>query len=140
MRQSSFVSAFSSLLIVSSSAVFGMGTTPPADHEGANSRILPVAQVRLAAPVVAGVGKDRSGEELYKAVCVACHDSGAAGAPKTGDKAAWAPRIKLGLEGLMKSATVGKNAMPPKGGSDASEKELSRAISFMANQSGASFK
>ena len=142
MRQSSFVVACGSLFVastISAGAALAMGSKPFTDHEGANTRILPVAQVQLAAPVVAG-GKDRSGEELYKATCMACHDSGAAGAPKTGDKAAWAPRIKLGLDGLVKSATAGKNAMPPKGGSDASEKELSRAIAYMTNKSGASFK
>ncbi len=142
MRQSSFVVACGSLFVastLSAGAAFAMGSKPFTDHEGANARILPVAQVQLAAPAAAAA-KDRSGEELYKTACLACHDSGAAGAPKTGDKAAWAPRIKLGLDGLVKSATVGKNGMPPKGGSDASEKELTRAIVHMVNQSGASFK
>jgi cytochrome c5 len=77
---------------------------------------------------------------LYKAICSACHESGAAGAPKVGDKAAWAPRIGVGLDVLVKTATAGKNAMPPKGGSDATEAELAKAIVFMANKSGANFK
>ena len=54
--------------------------------------------------------------------------------------AAWAPRLKLGLDGLVKSAITGKNAMPPKGGSDANEIEMARVVAFMANKSGASFK
>lgn len=140
MRPTNFTAvACGGLLLVSMSSVFAMGSRPAADAEGANSRIAPVAQVQMAAAAPTG-GKERSGEELYKAICGACHDSGAAGAPKTGDKAAWAPRIKLGLDGLVKSATAGKNAMPPKGGSDANETELARAIVFMTNKSGASFK
>lgn len=139
MRRARFVIVYSSLLLVSSHAVWAMGSKPDTDTEGANSRILPVAQLTLA-HLTTAAGKERSGEDLYKAACSACHDSGAAGAPKLGDKVAWAPRIKRGLNGLVKSATNGKDAMPPKGGSDANEKELTRAVIFMANQSGASFK
>lgn len=109
------------------------------DPEAVNQRIAPVAAVKMAAPVAAG-GASRSGEQIYKATCSACHDTGAANAPKLGDKAAWAPRIALGLDGLLKSATAGKNAMPPKGGSDASETELASTIVFMANKAGANFK
>lgn len=113
---------------------------PKGDDEGAAKRIAPVARVELAPAGGAVAAGNRSGEQIYKSICGACHDSGAANAPKLGDKAAWAPRIKLGLDGLVKSATVGKNAMPPKGGSDANEVELARTIVYMANKSGASFK
>ena len=111
----------------------------PFDPEAVNQRIAPVASVKIAAPVAAG-GAPRSGEDIYKAACTACHDTGAANAPKPGDKAAWAPRLAQGLDGLLKSATAGKNAMPPKGGSDASDIELTRAIIYMTNKSGANFK
>jgi cytochrome c5 len=57
-----------------------------------------------------------------------------------GDKAAWAPRLGVGLDVLTKTAKAGKNAMPPNGGSDATEEELARAIVFMTNKSGANFK
>jgi len=118
-----------------------MGSKPAGDDEAAAARITPVAKLEMAsAPKAAAGGAGRSGEELYKAVCTACHDTGAAGAPKMGDKAAWAPRIGVGLDVLVKSAIVGKNAMPPKGGSDANDVELARAVVFMANKSGASFK
>lgn len=118
-----------------------MGSKPAGDDEAAAARIAPVAKLEMAsAPKAAAGGAGRSGEDVYKAVCTACHDTGAAGAPKTGDKAAWAPRLGLGLDGLVKSAIAGKNAMPPKGGSDATETELTRAIVFMANKSGANFK
>jgi cytochrome c5 len=116
-----------------------MGGRPKGDDEAANQRIAPVARVELAAPAAAASG-DRSGEQIYKTVCMACHDTGVANSPKLGDKAAWAPRIALGLDGLLKSAIAGKNAMPPKGGSDANDTELARTIVYMANKAGASFK
>ena len=111
----------------------------PVDPEAVNLRIAPVATVKMAAPVAAG-GAARSGEQIYKSACSACHDAGVAGAPKLGDKGAWAPRLALGLNGLLKSAIAGKNAMPPKGGSDASDTELAGAIVYIANQSGGKFK
>jgi cytochrome c5 len=109
------------------------------DEEAVNQRILPVAQVSIAA-VTGAAGAERTGEQLYQTTCMACHATGAAGAPKLGDNAAWAPRLKQGLDGLLKSATMGKNAMPPKGGSDATETELARAIVYMANKSGGNLK
>ncbi len=109
------------------------------DEEAVNQRILPVDQVTIAA-ASGGAGVERTGEQLYQVACVACHATGAAGAPKLGDNAAWGPRLKLGLSGLLKSAIMGKNAMPPKGGSDATETELAHAIVYMANKSGGSLK
>ena len=134
--------AMAGLLAMMPALALAMGGRPSnADDEAANARIQPIAKVKLApaaqgAPAAGG----RSGEELYKAVCGACHEAGVAGAPKTGDKAAWAPRIGVGLDVLVKTAKAGKNAMPPKGGSDANDEELARAIVFMANKSGANFK
>ncbi len=131
--------AAAGVLAISVGAV-AMGSRPTVDDEAANSRIAPVARVELAAAAAGAAAGARSGEQIYKATCAACHDAGVANAPKLGDKAAWAPRIGLGLAGLVKSATAGKNAMPPKGGSDANEAELTRTIVYMANKSGASFK
>ena len=111
----------------------------PVDPEAINLRIAPVATVKIAGPVVAD-GAPRSGEQIYKTSCFACHDTGAANAPKLGDKVAWASRLALGLDGLLKSAIAGKNAMPPKGGSDASETELASAIVYLANKSGGDLK
>ena len=129
-------------IVLSSVAVvaLAMGKRPVADEEGIASRIQPVGRVELAGVSANAGGAPRKGEEIVKTTCAACHESGAAGAPKIGDKAAWAPRLGQGLDGLVKSATAGKNAMPPKGGSNATELELTRAIVFMANKSGASFK
>jgi len=104
------------------------------------ARIKPVAELNVASGDT-GAGGARSGEDIVKNVCSACHGTGAAGAPKIGDKGAWGPRIAKGLNGLLATATKGKGAMPPKGGaSDLSDFELTRAIIFMTNQSGGSFK
>ena len=73
-----------------------------------------VATVTPAAPAAAGGKPD--GKKIYDTTCMACHATGAANAPKLGDKAAWAPRIKAGAEALYASALKGKGAMPPKGG------------------------
>ena len=81
----------------------------------------------------------KTGEEVYKAQCVACHAAGAAGAPKFGDAGAWAPRIKTGFATLWNSALKGKNAMGAQGGGDFSDYEIARAVVFMANAAGAKF-
>jgi cytochrome c5 len=110
------------------------------DDEAANKRIAPVARVEMSAPAAGAAAGSRSGEQIYKAVCGACHEAGVAGAPKLGDSAAWAPRIKTGLDGMMKVAIAGKNGMPPRGASDANDAELARTIVYMANKSGGSLK
>jgi cytochrome c5 len=86
-----------------------------------------------AATPVAAAAAAGGGETLYKQTCFACHGTGAAGAPKFGDKAAWAPRIAQGLPQLVKNAISGKGAMPPKGGTSASEPEIRAAVEYMVN-------
>ncbi len=108
-------------------------------EEAVARRIQPMAQVALAG-AAGGAKAARSSEEIYKATCAACHDSGVAGAPKLGDKAAWAARIGVGLDKLAASGSKGKGAMPPKGGADISDAEFSRVVAWLANKSGASFK
>ena len=81
----------------------------------------------------------RTGEQVFAAQCTACHTAGVAGAPKVGDDAAWAPRIKTGYEALLTSALKGKGAMGPQGGGDFSDLEIGRAVVYMANKSGAKF-
>ena len=75
----------------------------------------PAAKVATVTPAPAAAGKP-DGKKTYDAACMACHATGAANAPKLGDKAAWAPRLKTGAEALYASALKGKGAMPPKGG------------------------
>lgn len=81
----------------------------------------------------------RTGEEVFKGQCSACHATGAAGAPKFGDAGAWAARIATGFEALVQSALKGKNAMAPQGGGEFNDTEIARAVAFMANAGGAKF-
>lgn len=74
-----------------------------------------------------------AGEKLYKTSCFACHDAGVAGAPKFGDKDAWAPYIETGMDAMLEVAINGKGLMPPRGGSTASDEELHAAIQYMIN-------
>lgn len=78
----------------------------------------------------------RTGEQVYLAQCTACHAVGAAGAPKTGDAGAWAPRIATGYEALLTSALKGKGAMGAQGGGDFSDYEIGRAVVYLVNKSG----
>ncbi|NBY04620.1 MAG: cytochrome c5 family protein [Betaproteobacteria bacterium] len=81
----------------------------------------------------------KSGEEVYKAQCTACHSVGAAGAPKFADAGAWGARIKTGYESLLNSALKGKGAMGAQGGGDFEDLEIGRAVVYMANAAGAKF-
>ena len=81
----------------------------------------------------------KSGEQVYKAQCVACHAAGAAGAPKFGDIGAWSARLKTGYEALLNSALKGKNARGAQGGGDFDDFEIARAVVYMANASGGKF-
>ena len=82
-----------------------------------------------------------SGEQVYSQVCKTCHEGGLAGAPKVGDKAAWAKVIAQGLAPTVDHAIKGIRAMPPKGGNpDLENIEVERAVVFMANKAGANWK
>ena len=107
------------------------------------ARIKPVGEVRLAGATAARASM--SGEQVFDAVCKTCHEAGVAGAPKAGDKAAWAGPIKKGYETLVQHALNGfqepGKVMPPRGGNpDLSDVEVQRAVVYMANRSGANFK
>lgn len=101
-------------------------------------RIRPVAGLELRD--ASGSAAPRAGVDIYKTTCSACHDSGAAGAPKLGDKAGWAARIGNGLPALVTSALKGKGAMPAQGGGDSSDYEITRAVVYLANEGGAKFE
>jgi cytochrome c5 len=80
-----------------------------------------------------------SGADVYQAQCAACHAAGLVGAPKFGDKAAWAPRIAQGFEALVNSALKGKGAMGAQSGGAFRDIEIARAVAYMANEAGANF-
>lgn len=90
-----------------------------------------------AAPAVAQVsapaaGGKVDGKSTYESACIACHGAGIAGAPKFGDKAAWAPRVKTGAAALYTSAIKGKGAMPAKGGNTSlSDDAVKAAVDHM---------
>ncbi|CAD6544435.1 Cytochrome c6 [Paraburkholderia kirstenboschensis] len=124
---------------VDNSTRTGAGTDSLSQAE-VTARIKPLAQVDIRDANAPRVYK--TGEEVYKAVCSACHASGAAGAPKFTNTADWAPRISQGFDTLLHAALAGKGAMPPRGGTspdDYSDFEIARAVTYMANNSGASF-
>jgi cytochrome c5 len=107
--------------------------------EAIDKRIAPVAAFELVDANAPKVFK--TGEQVFSSVCSSCHTAGVAGAPKVGDNAAWAPRIKEGFDAMMQIALHGKGAMPPKGGNPSlSDYEVARAVVFMANKSGGSLK
>ena len=96
-----------------------------------------VAAAATPAPAEASAKADATAAApaLYTQLCQTCHATGAAGAPKVGDKAAWAPRIAQGMDEIMKIVVSGKGAMPPKGGSTASDAELKTVVTYMVNSS-----
>jgi len=120
-------------------------------------RIAPVGEVRVGAPgqqvavkqpsqpaQAGGAGSSSeskgggmSGKQVFNSICTACHSTGAAGAPKVGDKNAWAPRAKAGLDAMVQFALKGKGAMPPKGGNPSlTEDEIRKTIEYMMKQTG----
>ena len=81
------------------------------------------------------LARERSGEQVVQAQCVKCHQTGVGGAPKIGDRAAWAPRIKDGLDNTVRSAIRGHGGMPARGGmADLTDAELRGAIVYMFNK------
>ena len=104
-------------------------------------RIAPVGEMCMAgdscaaAPVAVASGP-RSGEEVYSSKCIACHSTGAAGAPKLGDAAGWASRIGKGIDVLYANAINGFNGMPAKGlCMDCSDDEIKASVDYMVDNS-----
>ncbi|MEO1889161.1 MAG: c-type cytochrome [Cycloclasticus sp.] len=97
------------------------------------------AEAKEASPMVEAVSVEKgpmTAEQIYNTACMACHTTGAAGAPKTGDVAAWAPRIAQGADVLFEHATKGFKGMPPRGGSpQLSDEDITAAIDFMVANS-----
>ncbi|MCH8618302.1 c-type cytochrome [Undibacterium sp. TS12] len=110
-------------------------------QEAIAARISPVADQGFTFKDANGPKVLQSGESVYKTICAACHDSGAAGSPKFGDASAWGPRIAQGYDKVVANAIGGLRAMPAKGGNpDLDDVEVARAVVHMANAGGAKFK
>ena len=110
-------------------------------NEAVAARIAPIADQGFTLKDPNAPRVFLSGEAVYTSTCAACHGSGAAGAPKLGDAAAWAPRIAEGFDHMVMEAIEGEGAMPPKGGNpDLDNIEVARAVAFMANKSGGKFE
>ena len=117
------------------------GALQSMDPEAVARRIKPVADVVIGQTGPAAVAGTKSGEEVYKAACMACHGAGVAGAPKFGDKAAWAKRIAEGQKKLVSDGIKGVRGMPPRGGAaDLSDAEFERAVVYLVNSAGGNFK
>lgn len=106
-------------------------------------RIAPVGKVAVGEPpseegqVASATPKAaRSGEEIVNTVCAGCHAIGVAGAPKLGDKAVWSGLMTAGFDAVLANSINGKNGMPPRGGSDASDEEMRSAVEYMVKQAG----
>jgi cytochrome c5 len=109
--------------------------------ESVATRLRPVAEEGFALKDANAPKVLQNGQAVYTAVCVACHGTGAAGAPKAGDAGAWRARLAQGYDTLVQHAINGIRAMPAKGGNpDLDDIEVARAVVYMGNQSGAKFK
>jgi cytochrome c5 len=128
---------------------------PSMSEKAVAQRLKPVGEIALAgsepaqvasapaAPAPAGgpgasqaQATSNPGEKLYQTICQVCHAAGVAGAPRVGDKAAWAPRLAKGKSVLYQSAIKGLNTMPPKGGAmSAPDPEVRAAVDYMVARS-----
>ncbi len=118
---------------VAEAAAAPVAAAAPASAAPAPAAVAAAPAAAAAAPAAATTVAAGTGEALYKQSCTVCHAAGVAGAPKSGDKAAWAPRIALGIDALTASVIKGKGAMPPRGGSAASDADIRAAVQFMVD-------
>jgi cytochrome c5 len=143
------VAAFFLIIVLGILLLVTFATNKPLGGAGSEStnaqavaaRVRPVAEEGFSFKDANAPKVLQSGQAVYNAVCVACHGTGAAGAPKSGDAGAWTARIAQGYDTLVQHAIQGIRGMPAKGGNpDLDDIEVARAVAFMANQSGAKFK
>ncbi|MFZ2269373.1 MAG: c-type cytochrome [Azonexus sp.] len=112
----------------------GSAADATSGNDEAESRIQPLAKFELAKAEAPASTGPRDGATIYNSICGACHNTGAAGAPKIDDKAAWAPRLATGKDALTKSVTNGKNAMPAKGGAVLSDEEIKNVVEYVMSK------
>lgn len=113
----------------------------PADTlEDVQMRLQPVVSLdkmrsSMTVASASGDAANKSPDQLYQAACLACHTTGAAGAPKIGDAAAWKARLGKGLDGLVTSAINGIGAMPARGGSQFSDEQVRVVVEYILSES-----
>ena len=106
--------------------------TPPARKSPRLAAIAALPKAGEAPRQRRPAGAD-AGKALYTSTCQACHAAGVLGAPKFGSKEDWAPRLKDSMDTVYNYALHGKGAMPPKGGSNASDADVKAAVDYMVN-------
>jgi cytochrome c5 len=108
-----------------------------ADAASAAAAAIAALPASSAAPAAGANSADaaQAGKALYTSVCATCHSAGLLGAPKFGDAAAWAPRLKDPMDTVYNYALHGKGQMPAKGGSNASDEDVKAAVDYMVNAS-----
>ena len=132
-------SIFSSILVVLV-ATLSLAVSASVKDE-ISERTAPVGKLCMAgescaAAAVQVASGPRSGEDIYKSKCVACHNTGAAGAPKIGDAGAWAPRVAKGVDTVYANAINGINGMPAKGlCMDCSDDEIKATVDYILENS-----
>jgi cytochrome c5 len=85
--------------------------------------------------VAAADDTPKTPDQLYQGACLACHTTGAAGAPKIGDPAAWAARVGKGVDALVSSAIAGIGAMPARGGSQYDDDQIRSVVEYILENS-----
>ena len=106
---------------------------------GASQQVIVVAMLAFALPLAAQQPKaqqkgELSGKQIVEAQCFKCHQTGTGGAPKIGDRSAWIPRVKQGLDTVTRSAIRGHGSMPARGGmASITDAEMRNAVVYMLN-------
>jgi cytochrome c5 len=133
--------ALTVVLFIMAQMIGGKKPAGAADAKSVAERIKPVGEVTVASgnvvmnALIPAAHAAADGKSIYDKACAVCHVAGVAGAPKLGDKAAWAPRIAAGMDQVYQNSLKGKGAMPPKGTYSGPDADVKAAVDFMVNAS-----
>lgn len=131
--------ALTVVLFIMAQMIGGKKPAGAADAKSVAERIKPVGEVTVASgnavmnALIPAAHAAADGKSIYDKTCSACHIAGVAGAPKLGDKVAWAPRIAQGMDKIYENGIKGKAAMPPKGTFTGSDADFKAAVDYMVN-------